>query len=179
MDISRQSSPQVSIWPPHPSESKRSIKLVITTENYSNAMPKEADLDFLVESQEAAYRAYRDSGLFEKVRFGQEVEADYRADMKVIRHQFDNGGPGQWISFVSLFLIPVKSEVTNSVHVRIIDKNGSLLSSYEQTSVTGGYLQLLLIVALPIELVTQHWPAQALYDANRAIILQAREDNIF
>lgn len=163
--------PTVSQWPPAYSSKLRSLGLTVKTSLFADSHKSDDDIDFDRQAHRAAYRAFKESGQFGLIEIGNHEGLDCHADITVLRSV--SGPPGWWVP-ASLYLIPSRGESTDLIVTEFYDKQGSRLGSFSQKVTIGGYVHLFFMLAWPLEQLSQPYSQErAIYDAQRAIILEA------
>jgi hypothetical protein len=163
--------PAAPAWPPQPAPSEKTLGILITAEDASNGQSVEDIRDLLCAAESAAYQAFKESGRFNSVGLNRREHVDYLAQIKVARQQTDRAA---WWTLASLFLIPASGEVRNDVTLELLTGDGKSVGTYTQTAVHGGYMQLLLLLAFPIEILGSPYSTdRALADTFRALVAEA------
>jgi hypothetical protein len=149
---------------------KQSISLLVTGEGSVNGAKQDSPQRMIEAWQEAAARAYKDSGLFSDVKIDA-AETDLRAEIHVI----DRGEGNAALAFLSGFtmtLIPAKGEDEFTVKTTLKNKAGQELGTFTKKETLILWIQFFLIFIMPF-----NWPntvgADMLYDLHRATINEA------
>jgi len=150
--------------------SKQSISLLVTGEGSVNGARQDASQRAIEAWQEAAAKAYKDSGLFSDVKTGA-AETDLRAEI----HFIDRGEGNAALAFLSGFtmtLIPANGQDEFTMKTTLKNKAGQDLGTFEKKETLSFWIQFFLIFIMPF-----NWPntvaTEILYDLNRATINQA------
>jgi hypothetical protein len=159
-----------ALWPMSKEPGKQSISLLVTGEGSVNGARVDASQRMIVAWQEAARKAYKDSGLFSDVKT-EAAETDLRAEIHVI----DRGEGNSALAFLSGFtltLIPAKGEDEITVKTTLKNKAGQELGTLTKKETLSFWIQFFLIFIMPF-----NWPntvgADMLYDLHRATISEA------
>lgn len=157
-------------WPLSNGPGKQSISLVITGEAIVNGQKADVHRAAINAWEQAAEKAYKDSGLFPDIKIGA-GETDLRAEIHVV----DRGEASMGLAFLSGFtmtLIPAKGNEEYIIKTVFKNKGGQQLGSFETKEPMTFWIQFFLIFIMPF-----NWPntvaTEVLYDLNRATIIQA------
>jgi hypothetical protein len=157
------------LWPISKEPGKQSISLLVTGEGSFNGASQDAQRA-IATWQEAAARAYKDSGLFSDVKIGA-AETDLRAEI----HFIDRGQGNLALAVISgltMTVIPAKGQDEFTVKTTLKNKAGQDLGTFEKKDTVSRWFQLFLIFLMPY-----NWPntvvTELLYDLNRDTINQA------
>ena len=158
------------LWPISKEPGKQSIGLLVTGESSFNGAIKDPSQRAIAAWQEAAARAYKDSGLFSDVKIGA-AETDLRAEI----HFIDRGQVNLALAVISgltMTVIPAKDQDEFTVKTTLKNKAGQDLGTFEKKDTVSRWVQLFLIFLMPY-----NWPntvvTELLYDLNRDTINQA------
>jgi hypothetical protein len=157
-------------WPLATTPGKQSISLLVTGEGFVNGTRQDVPQRMIQHWQDAAVKAYQDSGLFSDVKTGA-AETDLRAEV----HVLDRGKASQGMAFLSgltLTLLPAHAEGEFVVKTTLKNKEGQDLGTFEKKDSFSFWIQFFLIFIMPF-----NWPntvmTDLLYDLHRATIDQA------
>ena len=105
------------------------------------------------------------------------ADTDLRAEVNV--RDIGQGSKGMaFLSGFTLTLFPATGDDIFVVETNIKDKDGQTLGSVYKTETVSLWIQFFLIFIMPF-----YWPEtvaqETLYDINRAVIVEARDDGIF
>jgi hypothetical protein len=120
--------------------------------------------------QDAAAKAYKDSGLFSDVKTGA-AETDLRAEVHVLERGETNQAMAV-LSGLTLTLVPAHAESELVVKTTLKNKEGQDLGTFENKETLSFWIQFFLIFIMPF-----NWPNTVatgmFYDLHRATISQA------
>jgi hypothetical protein len=157
-------------WPLSTTPGKQSISLLVTGEALVNGKRQDIPQQVMQGWQDAAMKAYTDSGLFSDVIMGAAM-TDLRAEV----HMLERGEANQGLAFLSGFtftLIPCKAEDEVVLKTTLKNKEGQDLGTFEKTDSMSMWVQFFLIFIMPF-----NWPntvaTDLFYDLHRATISQA------
>jgi hypothetical protein len=168
--------PMVSQWPPTNLSKVRSLGLTIKTSLFADSHKSDDAIEFDRQAHRAAYQAFKESGHFDQIQIGSHEGLDCWADITILRSV--SAPPGWWVP-ASLYLIPSRGESSDIIVTQFYDKQRNRLGSFSQKVTIGGYVHLLFILAWPLEQLTRPYSQErAMYDAQRAIILEAAAKHI-
>ncbi|MEI8014822.1 MAG: hypothetical protein WCH20_08295 [Nitrospira sp.] len=157
-------------WPLATTLGKQSISLLVTGEALVNGMRQDLPQRMIQRWQDAATRAYKDSGLFSDVKTGA-AETDLRAEVHVLERGEANQGMA-FLSGLTLTLAPAHAESEFVVKTMLKNKEGQDLGTFEKKETLSMWIQFFLIFIMPF-----NWPntvaADMFYDLHRATISQA------
>jgi hypothetical protein len=157
-------------WPLATTPGKQSISLLVTGEAIVNGMRQDVPQRAIQHWQDAAAKAYKDSGLFSDVKTGA-AETDLRAEIHVLDHGEANKGMAV-LSGLTLTLLPAHGEEEFVVKTTLKNKEGQDLGTFEKKETFSFWIQFFLIFIMPF-----NWPntvvTDLLYDLHRATIDQA------
>ena len=163
-------------WPPEAPQEKQTISLIVTGEGTINDQRMDVPPVMIQKWQEQVNKAYVDSSLFSEVMVGP-ADTDLRAEVNV--RDIGQGSKGMaFLSGFTLTLFPATGDDIFVVETKIKDKDGQTLGSVYKTETVSLWIQFFLIFIMPF-----YWPEtvaqETLYDINRAVIVEARDDGIF
>jgi hypothetical protein len=161
-------------WPLATTPGKQSISLLVTGESILNGirqdLPQRNQQRMIQPWQDAAVKAYQDSGLFSDVKTGV-AETDLRAEIHVLNRGEGNIGM-MVLSSLTLTLLPAHAEAEFVVKTTLKTKEGQDLGTFEKKGTFSYWSQFFLIFIMPF-----NWPdtveADLRYDLHRATIDQA------
>jgi hypothetical protein len=159
-------------WPLATTPGKQSISLLVTGEAIVNGMRQDIPQRMIQHWQDAAAKAYKDSGLFSDVKTGA-AETDLRAEVHVLERGEANQGMAV-LSGLTLTLVPAHAESEIVVKTTLKNKEGQDLGTFEKKETFSFWIQFFLIFIMPF-----NWPntvaTDLLYDLHRATISQAHD----
>ena len=159
-----------ALWPMSKGPGKQSISLLVTGEAIVNGMRQDIPQRMIQHWQDAAAKAYKDSGLFSDVKTGA-AETDLRAEVHVLERGEVNKGMA-FLSGFTMTLIPAKGEDEFTVKTTLKNKAGQELGTFTKKETLSVWIQFFLIFIMPF-----NWPntvaADMFYDLHRATINQA------
>ena len=157
-------------WPLATTPGKQSISLLVTGEAIVNGMRQDIPQRMIQHWQDAAAKAYKDSGLFSDVKTGA-AETDLRAEVHVLERGEVNKGMA-FLSGFTMTLIPSHTESEIVVKTTLKNKEGQDLGTFEKKETLSMWIQFFLIFIMPL-----NWPntvaVDMFYDLHRATINQA------
>lgn len=157
-------------WPLATTPGKQSIGLLVIGETIDNVMPPDVPQRTSQSWQDAAAKAYKDSGLFSDVKTGA-AETDLRAEVHVIAREETNMGMA-FLSGLTLTMFPSRSESEFVIKTTLKNREGQNLGTFLKSDKSSTWIQFFLIFVMPF-----NWPdtveTDMLYDLNRATISEA------
>jgi len=169
--------PEVGTWPPVGLSKQQTIGITVKTSLFLESNKSYEEIEFEQIAHRAAYNAFKESRCFREIQVRSHEGVDYWADITVLKNVSDP--PGWWVP-ASLFLIPSKGESVDLILTQLYNKQGVSLGSFSRKAVIGGYVQLLFILLWPLEQLSGPYSQErAMYDAHRAIILEAVDKGIW
>lgn len=159
----------VSDWPPQTS-AKKSIRLITTYDYMLNGKPMEgAALAIDTQAQRVA-DVYVDSGMFSQV-IRDRGETDLVGRVKMEQEE-DGSMALAFITGLTLYLVPSKSDVTVRVKTTFADADGNDLGTFEKAEKIAVWQQLFLVFVAPFKFPVSVY-TDTIRDLNRATIADA------
>jgi len=163
-------TPPPASWPMSKGPGKQSISLIVTGEALVNGMRQDIPPQTIQYWQDAAAKAYKDSGLFSDVKIGA-AETDLRAEVHVLERGEANKGMA-FLSGFTLTLFPASVQEEFVIKTTMKNREGQDLGTFEKSESASVWIQFFLIFIMPF-----NWPntvlSDMLYDLHRATISQA------
>lgn len=162
-------------WPPA-AEQKKSISYVITGKVDFNGKVTSAQPVMLAAWKRHVDRAYNEAGVFSSVSEGFS-DTDIRAEIDVT----DVGRGNMALAFIcglTMFVIPAKASDEFVIRTVYKDRQGNVLADITRKENVDMWMQILLLPATPFAFPVAK-VGGALYDVNRATLLEAKKKSVF